>query len=459
MKELLAKLELPSLFPRAICHHIPIATSFESLRGTGRYGLMLRTNLSHTWQYALGIAHEPNEKSTNAVLLGLHSWEVDEVLQAIRQTPRADMACPIALPCILVDRALGAMVKDVESRRQDLTKICQQISGIHGFPRQRMKPTTLDSSSGEDDEDDESRWEREELNLDESMKRLTGMSDVCAGVSAVCKMQYDFVKELSSLLSRWEHGPGGAASEAAIGRGAAQQLRFFEHFLVGIESKVLYIKNSVQGQVQTIYTLISQRESRSQMALAQTTRRLAELTQRDSTDMRIIAIVTLIFLPATFVSTFFSTTFFDFRPDNNDHAVTSHVSSWVWLYFVLATTLTTLILCMWCYISRHERLRTRATVRRHSKSKGQAAPASSSPTPALESNMELDEVGARVQVPRPYLSGSEVEIFNRRCTSDELTLQVRESANVCQLQYPYLPMVRVGSVHSIPLMYHQRRRG
>jgi len=59
--------------------------------------------------------------------------------------------------------------------------------------------------------------------------------------------------------------------------------------------------------------------------------------------MRLITAITLIFLPGTFVATFFSTTFWDFSPDNKGKKVTY----WVYLYFVVTIGLTLLVLVVW----------------------------------------------------------------------------------------------------------------
>jgi hypothetical protein len=59
--------------------------------------------------------------------------------------------------------------------------------------------------------------------------------------------------------------------------------------------------------------------------------------------MRLITAITLIFLPATFVATFFNTSFWDFAPENEG----AKVSRWVWLYAVVTMGLTLLVLAIW----------------------------------------------------------------------------------------------------------------
>jgi Mg2+ and Co2+ transporter CorA len=65
-----------------------------------------------------------------------------------------------------------------------------------------------------------------------------------------------------------------------------------------------------------------------------------QINHRYGADMRLITAITLIFLPGKFVATFFSTSFWDFAPDNEG----SKVSRWVWLYFALTIGLTVLVL-------------------------------------------------------------------------------------------------------------------
>jgi hypothetical protein len=55
--------------------------------------------------------------------------------------------------------------------------------------------------------------------------------------------------------------------------------------------------------------------------------------------MRVIAAITIFFLPATFTATFFSTTFFSFNADLDGKVY----SGWLWLYFVVTVVLTAVV--------------------------------------------------------------------------------------------------------------------
>lgn len=99
---------------------------------------------------------------------------------------------------------------------------------------------------------------------------------------------------------------------------------------------------------------MSQKDNEQNQLQAAQAIKLTKLSQednrvmmRDSHDMRAITIITLSFLPATFVATFFSTSFFDFSPAEGKMA-----SGWLWIYWVVTVGLTMSILGGWLWISR-----------------------------------------------------------------------------------------------------------
>jgi hypothetical protein len=135
-----------------------------------------------------------------------------------------------------------------------------------------------------------------------------------------------------------------------------------------------------------MYSLISQKESRLHIQSAEASRHIAEesrkiatLTRQDSIDMRIIAAVTLIFLPGTFTAvsvanfsripglslhfqTLFSSSFFNFQPH-----VHSHVSTWIWLYWTVTILLTVIVLSTWWFFARAQNKKTTEELRRESR--------------------------------------------------------------------------------------------
>ncbi|RYO84304.1 hypothetical protein DL763_007512 [Monosporascus cannonballus] len=88
-------------------------------------------------------------------------------------------------------------------------------------------------------------------------------------------------------------------------------------------------------------SIIGQVESRLSVEIATQQHRLADASRRDSISMKTLAILGAVFLPGTFLATFFSMPFFDFC-DKNDA-----FSSRIGIYFVIMVPLTLLTLGTW----------------------------------------------------------------------------------------------------------------
>ncbi|KAI4714078.1 hypothetical protein J4E89_001528 [Alternaria sp. Ai002NY15] len=132
----------------------------------------------------------------------------------------------------------------------------------------------------------------------------------------------------------------------------------------GLEDRAEYLSKRGQALVQTVYSGIAQRDSAISLKLASTSTSLAQSSQsialstsRDSRVMRIIAAITVFFLPATFTATFFSTTFFDFKPDQDDKVY----SQWIWLYFLVTIILNLTVFFGTWYVWRKKELEIMAS--------------------------------------------------------------------------------------------------
>jgi hypothetical protein len=133
-----------------------------------------------------------------------------------------------------------------------------------------------------------------------------------------------------------------------------------------------------------VFCLISAHDNRvniqareASMQIAKESRRIADdskhvaiLTRRDSTDMRVTAAVTPIFLPGTFAAvspldmpadrevnrfqTFFSTTFFDFLGQGLRYS-----SLWLGLYWTVTIASMLVVLIRWIKVSRKQSAKDR----------------------------------------------------------------------------------------------------
>ncbi|KAH6672007.1 hypothetical protein B0J14DRAFT_594915 [Halenospora varia] len=95
-----------------------------------------------------------------------------------------------------------------------------------------------------------------------------------------------------------------------------------------------YLGQRAQVHIQAYLSFMAQRDNALNF-------NVSKAALRDSSDMRTIATVTLAFLPATVVATFFSTAFFNFQKQDQV------VSSWIWLYCVVSLGLTVIVFIGW----------------------------------------------------------------------------------------------------------------
>lgn len=95
-------------------------------------------------------------------------------------------------------------------------------------------------------------------------------------------------------------------------------------------------------------------------------RRLAHAAKRDSTSMKTLSLLGAIFLPATYLASVFSMTFFNFQDQDLPSAGGGQqqqqrndpvVSKDLWIYFVISVPLTLAIVLVWWWWDRRREAR------------------------------------------------------------------------------------------------------
>ncbi|ROT38544.1 hypothetical protein SODALDRAFT_333143 [Sodiomyces alkalinus F11] len=141
-------------------------------------------------------------------------------------------------------------------------------------------------------------------------------------------------------------GPEGELL-SKLHRSMLGRLEFYTAKLKGIENYQATTLERLTIQRSALYNLLSQRESKIQFQMAGEQRRLAHASKRDSTAMKMISLLGVLFLPGTFLSSVFSMTFFDFEP-----GAEPMVSTQLWVYFAITVPLTVIILFGWLQFDR-----------------------------------------------------------------------------------------------------------
>ncbi|KAF2732009.1 hypothetical protein EJ04DRAFT_497713 [Polyplosphaeria fusca] len=120
--------------------------------------------------------------------------------------------------------------------------------------------------------------------------------------------------------------------------------------LQNLERRCESNKERLQNEISLAYSMIAQRDSQAMT-------KLGEAAKIDSGAMRTIAEVTMAFLPPTFLSAIFSTSFFNYTPGEGAEPSRWSVSSMFWIYWVFAIPLTGLTMAAWVW--RKERTKKR----------------------------------------------------------------------------------------------------
>ncbi|KAI0593983.1 hypothetical protein F4775DRAFT_575663 [Biscogniauxia sp. FL1348] len=92
-------------------------------------------------------------------------------------------------------------------------------------------------------------------------------------------------------------------------------------------------------------------DTKTNLAISNSSLEISKAAKVDGQRMRSIAVLTMIFLPATFVATVFSMTFFEWNPVQGQTVM----SPYIWIYITGTVMLTSLTLAIWYYFSKREK--------------------------------------------------------------------------------------------------------
>ncbi|KAI9778892.1 MAG: hypothetical protein M1839_007855 [Geoglossum umbratile] len=111
------------------------------------------------------------------------------------------------------------------------------------------------------------------------------------------------------------------------------------------------LQKRVQTQLGVLYSLISQRDNKLSMSVAEVSKEIADATRRDSSSMKTIAALGLVFLPGTFIAALFGAGVMALPPPPvaEARAGTAHLvvsRSW-WVFFAISAPLTAVTVVVW----------------------------------------------------------------------------------------------------------------
>ncbi|KAH8683433.1 hypothetical protein BGZ61DRAFT_480485 [Ilyonectria robusta] len=166
--------------------------------------------------------------------------------------------------------------------------------------------------------------------------------------------RWQFETKLSTTLADIIRHCKPANSSSCLERDVFQNV---ENFLIRLQRQsetsqydLGVLPRRIENQFSAVYNLTAQHDTAATIKLARQSGEIAKAALRDSSSMKTIAVMTLVFLPATFICSFFSMSFFDWQADLEET-----VTIRVWIYFAVAVPLTFVVILCWLLYTRRNR--------------------------------------------------------------------------------------------------------
>ncbi|KIW89728.1 uncharacterized protein Z519_09885 [Cladophialophora bantiana CBS 173.52] len=306
---------LPPELLRMMLSTLPIATEFRAKNSAGQAitALMVRSARSRDWNFCLGLVYNEETRVISGIVNGMQAEETDLMLECLREST-SYLQDPMLLPVFLLELKVHYFAVLLEKRAQGIEDIEYRTGMRHGF-------STNPSRNAARDREREKLLK--ELNFDEITQKLTGVT----GTLSFCHMTFasslralEIVCTIRSRLI--SHSKGRLEGVGFnIQNSLDMRISYLRELIVGAQVHGEVLSARTRAQVQTVYSMIGQKDNKLNIETAAASKRIAEigllhsnamkdmaedsrnaaiLTRKDSTDMRIIAMVTLLFLPGTF---------------------------------------------------------------------------------------------------------------------------------------------------------------
>lgn len=165
------------------------------------------------------------------------------------------------------------------------------------------------------------------------------MHDIARHAIHVCETLDVAVQTIESVQMHYEKFLGSKPQQhdLALDQDLRAQLEFYRGFIANLRHRSTSNEKRLQNEIQLAFNTVAQHN-------AGTSVEIGRAAQIDSSAMKTIAFVTLIFLPPTFISSIFSMSFFQ-AGDGGGWGMSDNF----WLYWVFAVPTTIATVLIWQY--------------------------------------------------------------------------------------------------------------
>jgi Mg2+ and Co2+ transporter CorA len=172
----------------------------------------------------------------------------------------------------------------------------------------------------------------------EMMEKLFADASATANLVSYYKI---VIQQLANELLRYlsESCKGDDTREKEMKR----YIAFLKQRAKSLSAYLSYLERRAERQINAALHLLNQANTSTNLTIAHDTRTIAVASKRDSSSMKILAVVTTAFLPGAFVATLFSSSMFDWFASEG-HPV---VSGRFWVYWSITVPLTLITMGIW----------------------------------------------------------------------------------------------------------------
>ncbi|KAI0168631.1 hypothetical protein BJ166DRAFT_261172 [Pestalotiopsis sp. NC0098] len=310
----------------------------DSSRTIERIKIIIKVANKITIGYdALSLVFDLKTMSIRAMIHGLMPPQWSELLGQLCNAPH--LCChPMFLPVLVFVNHR----RHIERYRAHIDKSIHELEQETGFGASGFLVTAYNAGSARRDFVIESALVR----LQSQQTELATLASVSRYSERLADFLVDAMTKLDGTLRLPEHAPMIEAEDEVV-----HLLELARSQAQSVASVVQALKERVQSQTNLIFSLISSEENRISRLVAEESAKVAISSKRDSMAMKTVAVLTMIFLPGTFVAAFLSMPLFEWNADTGGYPSSTPFH---WVYWVITLPLTIALTIGWRLWWAHE---------------------------------------------------------------------------------------------------------
>ncbi|KAL8408709.1 hypothetical protein RB594_007234 [Gaeumannomyces avenae] len=317
---------------------VPVFSADRVLMGGGEAAWVYSCRSSHAWDFdlALSVTYFPSRGLTFATVYGCYLSACDEILRRLdrMQSSHEAVAHPLLLPGIFAELEHGRHMALVNATIAEVESRIFELNALQEESEQRRRGGGGAAAAAADA--DRKNMAKRNAWLDTTYLR-NGLVSWNAQLAKMAQHALEIDPVVDASEARLQKSRETTPEAELDGGGGIG---------IGIEAKIRKRIQSIREEyddwTRDCTMRVDGMAMATQWAQGEVNVEIAFDTKRDSQHMRSIALLTMVFLPGTFLASVFSMTFFDWKEGVS-------VSEYIWIYFVIAILLTLVVIGVWWY--------------------------------------------------------------------------------------------------------------